>query len=71
MLSDIETLYIFAEMERKILTYGGYFERFMELLSEGEKQKIKYGLLLLKSLDKIPNTMGIFSGYFSFLTMAT
>ena len=41
-------------MERKILTYGGYFERFMELLSEGEKQKIKYGLLLLKSLDKIP-----------------
>ncbi len=41
-------------MERRILTYGGYFERFMDKLSEKEREKVKYGLLLLKCLDKIP-----------------
>ena len=41
-------------MNRRILTYGGYFERFIESLSYKEKQKVKYGLLLLNTLDKIP-----------------
>lgn len=41
-------------MDRRILTYGGYFERFIERLTIKEQQKVKYGLLLLKSLDKIP-----------------
>lgn len=41
-------------MNRRILTYGGYFERFIESLSYIEQQKVKYGLLLLKTLDKIP-----------------
>ena len=41
-------------MNRRILTYGGYFERFMERLSIKEQQKVKYGLLLLKTLEKIP-----------------
>ena len=41
-------------MNRRILTYGGYFERFIESLSYKEQQKVKYGLLLLKTLDKIP-----------------
>ena len=40
-------------MDRKIVTYGGYFERFMRGLTEKEQQKIKYGLLLLKSQDRI------------------
>ena len=40
-------------MDRKIVTYGGYFERFMRGLTEKEQQKIKYGLLLLKLKDKI------------------
>ena len=44
----------FAVMNRRILTYGGYFERFIESLSYKEKQKVKYGLLLLKTLDKMP-----------------
>ena len=39
--------------ERKILTYGGYFERFMETLTSKEQQKVKYGLLLLKTQDKV------------------
>ena len=40
-------------MERKIVTYGGYFERFMQGLTQKEQQKVKYGLLLLKSQDKV------------------
>ena len=44
----------FAVMNRRILTYGGYFERFIESLSYKEQQKVKHGLLLLKTLDKIP-----------------
>ncbi|MDD5862673.1 MAG: type II toxin-antitoxin system RelE/ParE family toxin [Prevotella sp.] len=41
-------------MERRILTYGGYFEAFMETLSEKEQTKIQYGLLLLKTQDRLP-----------------
>ena len=41
-------------MKRKILTYGGYFEAFMELLSEKQREKIQYGLLLLKTQDRLP-----------------
>ena len=33
-------------MNRTILTYGGYFEAFMESLQEKEQEKIQYGLLL-------------------------
>ena len=40
-------------MDRRIVTYGGYFERFMQELTAKEQLKIKYGLLLLKSHDKI------------------
>lgn len=40
-------------MDIKIVTYGGYFERFMQGLTQKEKQKVKYGLLLLKLQDKI------------------
>ena len=41
-------------MRRKIITYGGYFERFMETLKPQEQKKIKYGLLMLKTGDIIP-----------------
>lgn len=39
--------------DRKILTYGGYFERFMESLTTNEQQKVKYVLLLLKTQDRV------------------
>ena len=48
------TFIIFAPMKRKIRTYGGYFEAFMETLKEKEQEKIQYGLLLLKSQDRLP-----------------
>lgn len=40
-------------MKRRIVTYGGYFERFMETLSDKAQEKIQYGLLLLKSQDRL------------------
>ena len=40
-------------MIRKILTYGGYFEAFMETLKEKEQEKIQYGLLLLKTQNRL------------------
>jgi phage-related protein len=41
-------------MERKIRTYGGYFESFMNTLTEKEQYKIQYGLDLLKTQDRVP-----------------
>ena len=41
-------------MKRKITTYGGYFESFKETLTEKEQDKIDYGLLLLKTQDRVP-----------------
>ena len=40
-------------MKRRILTYGGYFEAFMATLKEKEQEKIQYGLLLLKTQDRL------------------
>ena len=40
-------------MARKILTYGGYFEAFMETLTEKVQEKIQYGLLILKTQDRL------------------
>ncbi len=41
-------------MRRKIRTYGGYFEAFMATLTEKEQEKVQYGLLLLKTQDRLP-----------------
>lgn len=41
-------------MKRRIMTYGGYFESFMSTLKEKEQEKIQYGLLLLKTQDRLP-----------------
>jgi hypothetical protein len=41
-------------MERKLRTYGGYFEAFMVTLTGKERQRIQYGLDLLKTQDRIP-----------------
>jgi phage-related protein len=41
-------------MLRKITTYGGYYDAFMETLTPKEQEKIEYGLMLLETQDKIP-----------------
>ena len=53
-LHDSTTFRIFAPMKRKIRTYGGYFESFMQQLSEKEQEKVQYGLLLLKTQGRLP-----------------
>ena len=41
-------------MERKIRTFGGYFEAFMETLTEDQRKKVNYGILLLKKENRLP-----------------
>ena len=41
-------------MNRKIRTYGGYFEAFMETLTEDQRKKVNYGILLLKTVNRLP-----------------
>lgn len=41
-------------VKRRILTYGGYFETFMSTLKEREQEKVQYGLLLLKTQNRLP-----------------
>lgn len=41
-------------MKRRISTYGGYFERFIELLTDRELLKLNYIISLLETEDRIP-----------------
>ena len=45
---------------RKIRTYGGYFEAFIGDLTEDQRKKVHYGLLLLKTMNRLPKK---FVGY--------
>jgi phage-related protein len=41
-------------VKRTIITYGGYFERFIETLSLKELIKLNYIMSLLETQDRIP-----------------
>jgi len=41
-------------MKRKVKTYGGYFERFIETLSPKEKVKLDYIISLLETSERMP-----------------
>jgi len=41
-------------VKRKIITYGGYFERFIKTLSEKEVKKLDYIISLLETEDRMP-----------------
>ncbi len=41
-------------MTRTILTYGGYFERFIATLSKKELLKLNYIISLLETEDRLP-----------------
>jgi len=41
------------EVIRKIRVYGGFFEAFMDTLTEKERDKVEYGLLLLKTQERL------------------
>lgn len=42
-------------MKRKIVTFGQYFEEFVSKLTVKEREKVDYGLVLLKTLDRLPS----------------
>jgi len=56
-------------MKRKIKTYGGYFDSFMETLTDKEQEKIQYALLLLKTQqtpsDEIKKALKIKREYYA------
>ena len=52
-MQHIETFITFA-MRRKIITYGGYFERFIATLTDKERKKIDYIISLLETEDRMP-----------------
>ena len=41
-------------MKRKIITFGRYFGAFMKGLTVKEREKVDYGLVLLKTQDRLP-----------------
>lgn len=41
-------------MRRRIITYGGYFEAFLQTLSEKEVRKLDYIISLLETEDLLP-----------------
>lgn len=41
-------------MKRTIITFGNYFDDFLKNLSEKEREKVDYGLVLLKTQDRLP-----------------
>lgn len=42
-------------MKRQIITFGKYFHDFIEQLSPKEREKVDYGLVLLKTIDRLPS----------------
>ena len=41
-------------MKRRIVTFGKYFGEFLEKLTPKEREKVDYGLVLLKTQDRLP-----------------
>lgn len=42
-------------MKRRIVTFGRYFGDFVRSLTVKEREKVDYGLVLLKTQDRIPS----------------
>jgi phage-related protein len=69
-LQYLITFSIFVTANRKIVTFGGYFEAFIGDLPERVVQKIEYGLILLRTMDRLPakHTKYIDEGIFELRT---
>ena len=42
-------------MKRRIIAYKNYYKDFFESLDEGTQEKILYGMLLLKTQERLPS----------------
>ena len=40
-------------MNRKIIAYENYYKDFFDTLNKGEQEKVLYGLLMLKTVDRL------------------
>jgi phage-related protein len=49
----INSLYLCC-MSRKIIAYENYYKNFFDTLDKGTQEKVLYGLLLLKTQDRLP-----------------
>lgn len=47
-------LYI-CSMKRRIIVFGRYFGEFLKGLTAKEREKVDYGLVLLKTQDRLPS----------------
>ena len=45
----------FAAMKRRIVAYKNYYKDFFESLDAGTQEKILYGMLLLKTQERLPS----------------
>ena len=52
MFQYIETFTYICHMKRRIISFGKYFGEFMNKLTEKEREKVDYGLVLLKTQDR-------------------
>lgn len=41
-------------MKRRIITFGRYFGEFIEKLTEKEREKVDYALVLLRTQERLP-----------------
>ena len=41
-------------MKRRIITFGRFFGEFIEKLTEKEREKVDYALVLLRTQDRLP-----------------
>ena len=42
-------------MKRRIVVFGKYFGEFLDRLTPKEREKVDYGLVLLKTQDRLPS----------------
>ena len=51
-------------MKRRIITFGRYFGEFMDGLTIKEREKVDYGLVLLKTQDRLQKKIVVlFNGF--------
>ncbi len=41
-------------VKRRVVIFGRYFDEFIEKLTAKEREKVNYGLVLLKTQDRLP-----------------
>ena len=51
----INFFYLCRTMKRKIIAYKNYYKDFFDSLDKGTQEKVLYGMLLLKTQERLPS----------------